>query len=124
MFLLYFAIRNIYLCMYVLMYVLCNYRLTSAEGLNIYGGKPDGLIVIIRFQVLDSAACIANGLVTGEENLDIRIVFFGVIRRKDSRKLCHTRGRQWAGLIAQIHSGGFGVQLVLLFHIHNEVYAK
>lgn len=82
-----------------------NHCLTSASCLNIYGGKPDGLFVIVCFQVLDSAARVANGLIAGEEDLNVRIVRGGIVGRQNPGNLGQTRGRQRAGLIVEVQVG-------------------
>lgn len=49
--------------------------------MNIYGGKPNGLFVIVCFQVVNSAARIANGLIASEEELNVWIIRSSVVGR-------------------------------------------
>lgn len=73
--------------------------------MNIYGSKPNGSFVIVRFQVVNSAARIANGLITSEKELNVRIIRSSVVGRQNPGDLGQTGGRQWTGLIVEIYIG-------------------
>lgn len=82
-----------------------NHCLTSASSLNIYSGKPDGSFVIECFQILDSAAGVANGLIAGEEDLNVRIVRGSIVGRQNPGNLGQARGRHRPGLVVEVQFG-------------------
>jgi len=73
--------------------------------MNIYGSKPNGSFIIVRFQVVNSAARIANGLIASEEELNVWIICGSVVGCQNPGELGQARGRQRAGLIVEICIG-------------------
>lgn len=97
---------------------------TSAACLKIYGGEPDGQIFAVRLQVRYSPADVANGLITGEEDLDVRVVIGGVSRLENRGYLSQTSGGERAGLIVEIRNGVIRSQLARGWPIESKVHAE
>lgn len=59
----------------------------------------------MHFQVRNSAVCVANSLITGEEDLNVRIIRGSIVGLQNPGELGQTRGRHRAGLIIEIQIG-------------------
>jgi len=59
----------------------------------------------MHFQVRNSTICVANGLITGEEDLNVRIIRGSIVGRQNPGKLGQTRGRHRTSLIIEIQIG-------------------